>query len=58
MEIRRANAERLLTTADRAVGALLDDGTELRADQVVLAAGSLSGRLAAYRRTCCLPCGR
>ncbi|MFE6842528.1 glycine oxidase ThiO [Streptomyces sp. NPDC057686] len=46
VEIRRANAERLLTTADRAAGALLDDGTQLRADQVVLAAGSLSGRLA------------
>ncbi|OLZ64000.1 glycine oxidase ThiO [Streptomyces amritsarensis] len=44
--IRRAAAEQLLTTADRAAGALLDDGTELRADQVVLAAGSLSGRLA------------
>ncbi|MFD6230644.1 glycine oxidase ThiO [Streptomyces sp. NPDC060232] len=44
--IHRAGAEQLLTTADRATGALLDDGTELRADQVVLAAGSLSGRLA------------
>ncbi|MEU5151901.1 glycine oxidase ThiO [Streptomyces yangpuensis] len=44
--VHRAAAEQLLTTADRATGALLDDGTELRADQVVLAAGSLSGRLA------------
>lgn len=42
----RARADRLLTTADRAVGAVLEDRTELRADQVVLAAGSLSGRLA------------
>ncbi|MEW2416177.1 glycine oxidase ThiO [Streptomyces sp. NPDC046866] len=46
VEIRRAGAARLLVTADRAVGAALDDGTELYADQVVLAAGSLSGRLA------------
>ncbi|WP_330329993.1 glycine oxidase ThiO [Streptomyces sp. NBC_00536] len=44
--IRRANAARLTVTADRAAGALLDDGTEQAADQVVLAAGSLSGRLA------------
>ncbi|MCX5407798.1 glycine oxidase ThiO [Streptomyces sp. NBC_00335] len=45
--LHRAGAARLLTTADRACGAVLDDadGTELRADQVVLAAGSLSGRL-------------
>ncbi|MEU6868938.1 glycine oxidase ThiO [Streptomyces sp. NPDC046876] len=46
VEIRRASARRLLVAADRAVGAALDDGTELHADQVVLAAGSLSGRLA------------
>lgn len=46
MTIHRAAAERLLTTTDRATGALLDDGTELLADQVVLAAGSLTGRLA------------
>ncbi|MFI5618491.1 glycine oxidase ThiO [Streptomyces sp. NPDC051567] len=46
VELRRAGAERLLVTADRAAGVLLDDGTRLRADQVVLAAGSLSGRLA------------
>ncbi|MFF8270761.1 glycine oxidase ThiO [Streptomyces sp. NPDC016562] len=44
--IHRARAERLLVTADRAAGALLDDGTRVRAHQVVLAAGSLSGRLA------------
>ena len=42
----RSRADRLLTTGDRAAGAVLDDGTELLADQVVLAAGSLSGRLA------------
>ncbi|NXY95577.1 glycine oxidase ThiO [Streptomyces sp. BR123] len=46
VDIRRASAERLVVTADRAAGAVLDDGTELYADQVVLAAGSLSGRLA------------
>lgn len=46
VRVHRAAAERLLVTADRAAGAVLDDGTELRADQVVLAAGSLSGRLA------------
>ncbi|MDA5280116.1 MULTISPECIES: glycine oxidase ThiO [unclassified Streptomyces] len=42
----RGRAARLVTTGDRAAGAVLDDGTELFADQVVLAAGSLSGRLA------------
>ncbi|MFF5443596.1 glycine oxidase ThiO [Streptomyces sp. NPDC012888] len=42
----RAAAERLTVTADRAAGALLDDGTGVSAGQVVLAAGSLSGRLA------------
>ncbi|MFJ3834740.1 glycine oxidase ThiO [Streptomyces sp. NPDC054904] len=42
----RGRAARLATTGDRAAGAVLDDGTELFADQVVLAAGSLSGRLA------------
>ncbi|MFD0271477.1 glycine oxidase ThiO [Streptomyces sp. NPDC127106] len=46
VDIRRASAERLVVTADRAAGAVLDDGTELSADQVVLAAGSFSGRLA------------
>ncbi|MFJ8211700.1 glycine oxidase ThiO [Streptomyces sp. NPDC096033] len=45
VRIHRASARRLLVTADRARGTLLDDGTELLADQVVLAAGSLSGRL-------------
>ena len=44
--LHRANAARLLVTADRAAGVVLDDGTELRAGQTVLAAGSLSGRLA------------
>ncbi|MFG2866465.1 glycine oxidase ThiO [Streptomyces sp. NPDC048338] len=42
----RAVAERLTVARDRAVGAVLDDGTGLPADQVVLAGGSLSGRLA------------
>ncbi|WP_330238445.1 glycine oxidase ThiO [Streptomyces sp. NBC_00525] len=42
----RHRADRLTAVADRATGAVLDDGTELAADQVVLAAGSLSGRLA------------
>ncbi|MFD9428283.1 MULTISPECIES: glycine oxidase ThiO [unclassified Streptomyces] len=44
--LRRGWAERLSVTGGRAVGAVLADGTELAADQVVLAAGSLSGRLA------------
>ncbi|NBM14910.1 glycine oxidase ThiO [Streptomyces sp. GC420] len=39
-------AERLRVVGDRASGAVLADGTELSAGQVVLAAGSLSGRLA------------
>ncbi|WP_434588626.1 glycine oxidase ThiO [Streptomyces sp. A5-4] len=38
--------DRLSVVRDRATGAVLADGTELAADQVVLAAGSLSGRLA------------
>ncbi|MDQ1011315.1 glycine oxidase [Streptomyces sp. V4I23] len=42
---RRAWAERLLVVHDRAAGAVLDDGTEVAAGQVVLAGGSLSGRL-------------
>ncbi|CAL9417020.1 Hydrogen cyanide synthase subunit HcnC [Streptomyces sp. enrichment culture] len=46
VEIRRSRAERLLVDGDRAAGAVLDDGTELRAGQTVLAGGSLSGRLA------------
>ncbi|MEV6079836.1 glycine oxidase ThiO [Streptomyces sp. NPDC052069] len=44
--LRRGWAERLSVRGGRAVGAVLADGTELVADQVVLAAGSLSGRLA------------
>ncbi|MFH8564506.1 glycine oxidase ThiO [Streptomyces sp. NPDC017988] len=42
----RGWAERLSVVRDRAGGVVLGDGTELHADQVVLAAGSLSGRLA------------
>lgn len=42
----RALVERLTVTGDRARGAVLAGGDELVADQVVLAAGSLSGRLA------------
>jgi glycine oxidase len=42
----RAWAERLSVTGDRATGVVVADGTELVAEQVVLAAGSLSGRLA------------
>jgi glycine oxidase len=41
----RSWAERLSVVRDRAAGAVLTDGTELAANQVVLAAGSLSGRL-------------
>lgn len=39
-------ADRLTVVGDRARGAVLADGTELSADQVVLAGGSLSGKLA------------
>ncbi|EST23310.1 glycine oxidase ThiO [Streptomyces roseochromogenus] len=42
----RVWAERLDVAGDRAVGVTTADGTGLRAGQVVLAAGSLSGRLA------------
>ncbi|MFF4752798.1 glycine oxidase ThiO [Streptomyces sp. NPDC002514] len=42
----RAWAERCVVRRDRAVGVITGDGTELDAGQVVLAAGSLSGRLA------------
>lgn len=42
----RQRAERLSVTDDRATGAVLADGTRAAADQVVLSAGSLSGRLA------------
>lgn len=41
----RARAVRLLTGRDRAEGAALDDGTEVRAAQTVLALGSRSGTL-------------
>ncbi|MEU0393003.1 glycine oxidase ThiO [Streptomyces sp. NPDC006208] len=46
VELRRTWAERLVVVGDRAVGAMLADGSELGADQVVLAGGSMSGRLA------------
>ncbi|MDQ1020242.1 glycine oxidase ThiO [Streptomyces afghaniensis] len=42
----RAWAERLTVVRGRATGAVTDDGTPLDAGQVVLAGGSLSGRLA------------
>jgi glycine oxidase len=42
----RQRVERLVTRRERAAGVLLADGTELAAGRVVLAAGSLSGRLA------------
>ncbi|MFD5032671.1 glycine oxidase ThiO [Streptomyces sp. NPDC058405] len=42
----RAWADRLTVVRDRATGAVLSDGRAPAADQVVLAAGSLSGRLA------------
>ncbi|MEU2503822.1 glycine oxidase ThiO [Streptomyces sp. NPDC007863] len=42
----RALAERLTVAGDRATGAVLRDGTALSAGRTVLAAGSLSGRLA------------
>ncbi|MEV5428888.1 glycine oxidase ThiO [Streptomyces sp. NPDC052701] len=42
----RAWAERLTVVRDRATGVVTTDGTGLEAGQVVLAAGSLSGRLA------------
>ncbi|MFJ1637616.1 MULTISPECIES: glycine oxidase ThiO [unclassified Streptomyces] len=41
----RDRVERLSVVGDRAAGAVLAGGAELAADQVVLAAGSLSGRL-------------
>lgn len=41
----RAWADRLSVVRDRAAGAVLSDGRTLTADQVVLAGGSLSGRL-------------
>ncbi|MDQ0712794.1 glycine oxidase [Streptomyces luteogriseus] len=42
----RTWAERLTVVRDRATGVVLADGTEAAAGQVVLAGGSLSGRLA------------
>ncbi|MEB8340419.1 glycine oxidase ThiO [Streptomyces endophyticus] len=42
----RSWAERLCVVRDRARGAVLADGTELAAEQVVLAAGSRGGQLA------------
>ncbi|MEE1942452.1 glycine oxidase ThiO [Streptomyces sp. TRM 70361] len=42
----RRRAGRLTVTGDRAAGVALEDGTEVAADRVVLAAGSESGRLA------------
>jgi glycine oxidase len=44
--LHRVWAERLTVQRDRATGCVLRDGTTLGAGQVVLAAGSLSGRLA------------
>ncbi|MEU9606710.1 glycine oxidase ThiO [Streptomyces sp. NPDC048057] len=41
----RDRAARLLVDRDRAVGVALADGTRLAADQIVLAGGSMSGRL-------------
>ncbi|GAB2740118.1 glycine oxidase ThiO [Streptomyces bullii] len=46
----RVRAERLTVLHDRAAGVVTADGTELGAGQVVLAAGSLSGRLAGVPR--------
>ncbi|MEU1848935.1 glycine oxidase ThiO [Streptomyces sp. NPDC019990] len=43
--LHRAWAERLTVARDRATGVVTTDGTELGAGQVVLAGGSLSGRL-------------
>jgi glycine oxidase len=42
----RVRAERLTVVRDRATGVVTEDGTALATGQVVLAAGSLSGRLA------------
>ncbi|WP_267241206.1 glycine oxidase ThiO [Streptomyces sp. PR69] len=46
VDLRRGWAERLTVVRDRAAGAVLTDGVTLAAGQVVLAGGSLSGRLA------------
>ncbi|MET9773866.1 glycine oxidase ThiO [Streptomyces sp. NPDC006367] len=44
--LHRARAERLTVAGDRATGVVTADGTALTAGRVVLAGGSLSGRLA------------
>ncbi|MFI0963527.1 glycine oxidase ThiO [Streptomyces sp. NPDC021080] len=44
--VHRTWAERLTVAGERATGIVTTDGTELGADRVVLAGGSLSGRLA------------
>ncbi|MEV5609408.1 glycine oxidase ThiO [Streptomyces sp. NPDC052225] len=44
--LHRSSAERLSVVRDRACGLVLADGTQLAAEQVVLAAGSRSGQLA------------
>ncbi|MFD8251326.1 glycine oxidase ThiO [Streptomyces werraensis] len=44
--LHRARAERLVVTGDRTAGVVTADGGELGAEQVVLAGGSWSGRLA------------
>ncbi|MEV6550390.1 glycine oxidase ThiO [Streptomyces sp. NPDC051597] len=46
VEFHHGWAERLSVVRERAAGAVLADGTQLAADQVVLAGGSLSARLA------------
>ncbi len=46
VDFHRQWAVRLSVVRGRAAGTVLDDGTRLAADQVVLAGGSLSGRLA------------
>ncbi|GHF32796.1 glycine oxidase ThiO [Streptomyces fumanus] len=43
--LHRVRAERLTVVRDRAAGVVTEDGTALAAGRVVLAAGSLSGRL-------------
>ncbi|MFD8520495.1 glycine oxidase ThiO [Streptomyces capillispiralis] len=48
--IHRAWTERLTVAGDRATGVVTADGTALAAGQVVLAAGSLGGRLAGVPR--------
>lgn len=51
----RTRVDRLRVRADRAEGVVLADGAELAADQVVLAAGSESGRLAGVPAECLPP---